>query len=197
MGSTTSDDRLKQWRQARRELRAARDDLTDAEISAGLRTRMSTRLIAVLGAVVAACVIVAAVAVWYAASAPSRFSDEDYVAAATSRVDLLLNVDADDPARAKRILDGATGAFHDAFAQSADAYSTYVKDTGARGHGSVDAAAVQYRSDAGADVMVAANVQVGDEKSDADAQPIKPLRLIVGMVPDGGVLKIDGLVLVP
>lgn len=158
----------------------------------GRRARM------LLPALAAVLLIVAGVGIWYAASAPQRYSDDDYLKAATSKVTLLLNVDADDPDRAEKILVGATGSFYDAFGQSADSYSTFVKDSGAHGHGTVDAAAVQWRTGDGASVLIAASVQVANSTSgDAADDPIRSLRLVVSMVPDGGELKIDGLVLVP
>ena len=151
-----------------------------------------------LPAIAAVLLIVAAVGIWYAASAPQKYSDEDYLKAATDKVTLLLNVDADDPDRAEKILAGSTGSFYDAFGQSADSYSTFVKDTGAYGDGSVDAAAVQWRTADGASVLIAATVQVRNAQSDdKDADPIRSLRLVVNLVPENGDLKIDGLVLVP
>ncbi|MBY4570063.1 hypothetical protein ACN95_08540 [Gordonia sihwensis] len=192
-----SDDRLRQWRRARSELRSARDDLAEAEASAGLRSRMSRRTRWILATIAVLALAAAGAGIWYAAAAPQRYSDEDYLKAATAEVELLLDVDANDPARAKRILAGATGSFHDAFAQSADAYSSYVKDSGAHGQGRIDAAAVQSSSADGAEVMVAASVQVGDRDTEQDAAPLQNLRLVVSLVPEDGDLKVDGLVMVP
>lgn len=45
--------------------------------------------------------------------------------------------------------------------------------------------------------MIAANVQVTKGESTTAPAPIEPLRLLVSMVPEDGVLKISGLVLVP
>lgn len=197
VGSNQSDDLLKTWRRSRSELRSARQDLSDAEVSAGLRATMSRRTKAIISAIGVVLIAVAAVGIWYWASAPKQYSDADYLSAATTRVGLLLNVDVNDPDRAGRILDGATGEFHDSFAQSADAYSTYVKSVGAQGKGSIDAAAIAYRSNEGADVMIAANVQVEKTGTPTDAAPIEPLRILASLVPEDGTLKIDGLVLVP
>ncbi|EGD53589.1 hypothetical protein [Gordonia neofelifaecis] len=197
MGLTRSDERLRQWRRARGELRSARDDLSAAEASAGLRATMSRRTRTILAAIATAAVVVAGVAIWYAASAPTQYSDEDYLKAATASVELLLDVDSNDPNRAKQILAGSTGSFHDAFAQSADAYSAYVKESGAHGQGAVDAAAVQYSSTDGAEVMVAASMQVTNKDSQAGTEPLQTLRLVVSVVPEDGRLKVDGLVMVP
>jgi len=195
---------LRQWRDARRELRAASDALTEAEVAAGIRQPMSTRMRRLLPIGGAVLVIVAAVGVWFAASAPARYSDQEYIDAATKRVSVLLSVDADDPKRSDKILAGATGSFEADFAQSADAYTTYVKETGAKGEGSVDAAALQFRSPDGADVMLVASVQVTKERgretgtapTSGDDAPIRTLRLIATMVPVDGQLKIDRLVMV-
>ncbi|MGB3304250.1 hypothetical protein [Gordonia sp. (in: high G+C Gram-positive bacteria)] len=197
MGINESDDLWGQWRRSRKQVRRARQDLSEAEASAGLRATLPRRTKAIISGIGAALIAVAVVGIWFWASAPTQYSDADYLAAATSRVDLLLNVDANDPDRARRILTGATGEFHDSFAQSADAYTTYVKSSGAHGKGTVDAAAVSYRSNEGADIMIAANVQVTKGESTTAPAPIEPLRLLVSMVPEDGVLKISGLVLVP
>ncbi|MBM7365779.1 hypothetical protein [Gordonia hydrophobica] len=198
MGPGRADDRLKDWRDTRREVRAARDALAEAQASAGLRRVMGRRTRLLLPVIGGIALIVAAIGIWYAASAPHHYSDDDYLTAATSKVKLLLNVDSGDPDRAEKILQGATGSFYDAFGQSADSYSTFVRDSGAHGEGTIDAAAVQWRSADGAAVLIAASVQVSNNESNDDADdPIRNLRLVVTMVPENGDLKIDGLVLVP
>ena len=63
------------------------------------------------------------------------------------------------PGRAQRILAGATGEFYDEFAQSADAYTTFVKSRGTVAEGTVDGAALSGRTSGGATVLVAATVR--------------------------------------
>ena len=107
------------------------------------------------------------------------------MAAATERVKLLVVADADDPTRARRILAGSTGDFHDSFAQSADAYSEFVRAAGVRGTGTVDAAVLaQCDGDAGL-VLVVAAVRAG-----SDDAPTTMLRLRVLLRPEDDVLKL-------
>lgn len=189
-------------------MHAAGDALIEAEVVAGVRRPMNRRVRRLLPIIGAALLVVAGVGVWFAASAPQQYSDQEYIDAATRRVSVLLTVDADDPNRSDKILAGATGSFEADFAQSADAYTTYVKETGGKGDGSIDAAALQFRSRDSADVMLVASVQVSkhnasdsgtgrtESASDDDA-PIQTMRLIATMVPVDGQLKIDRLVMVP
>lgn len=74
-----------------------------------------------------------------------RTSDAEYERIATDRVTLLLSPDYRQPGRAQRILAGATGEFYDEFAQSADAYTTFVKSRGTVAEGTVDGAALSGR----------------------------------------------------
>ncbi len=157
---------------------------------------MSRRTTTVAVVIAAALVGTAAWAVWFAASAPDRHSDDDYLRAATQEVELLVTADADDPDRAQRILSRATGPFRDSFAQSADAYTEYIRQSGAEGDGEIDGAAVAGRSLRGAQVLVAASVQVRTADGDRDSEPVQQLRLRVTVVPEDGELKVAGLVLV-
>ena len=67
----------------------------------------------ILAAVAAVAAISGVIAALMTRSAPS---DEDFQRAAASRVNLLLSSTPDQPNRAKQILAGATGEFHDEFA---------------------------------------------------------------------------------
>ena len=84
------------------------------------------------------------IARWYDAS--GHTTDADYEQAATDRVTMLLSPDYRQPGRAQRILAGATGEFHDEFAQSADAYTKFVKSRGTVAEGTVDGAAISGRT---------------------------------------------------
>ncbi|MCF8605349.1 hypothetical protein L5I01_18515 [Gordonia sp. HY442] len=163
--------------QRRRELDAARGG------PGGSRHRQG---VVIVLAVVA--VALAGVAVWQYASAPRHYSDAEYVAATTDRVGLLLEADSDDPGRAGRILSGATGEFHDAFAQSADAYTQFVTSAKTRGAGSVDGVGLARRNGDSALMLVAANVRVATATGqDATAGDF---RMRVLMTPEDDELKI-------
>ena len=132
--------------------------------------------------------------VWRAVDRSADYSDAQLVEAAEQRVAVLLQADADSPDRAEQILSGATGDFHDAFAQSADAYTRYVKREGAHGDATIDAAALAARMGESGVVLVAAGLQVSTD----DAAPLRQqIRLRVTVEPDDGQLKLSTVEFVP
>ncbi|WP_341256931.1 MULTISPECIES: hypothetical protein [Gordonia] len=182
---------LARFRATRRAVREARDDLIDVEAAAGRRIGLGRRQIA---AIVVITVVVAAlvgVASWRFATASVRYSDGEFVAATTQRVSLLLEADSSDPTRARRILSGATGEFHDSFAQSADAYSQYIESARTRGSGAVDGVALARRDGESALMLVAASVRITTADGTDDAA--SAFRMRVQMAPEDGELKIAGI----
>ena len=142
------------------------------------------------GAAVVA-VVLAVVAVWQFVAAPRHWSDDEFVAATTERVELLIAADRDDPERAGRILSGATGSFADAFAQSADAYTEYVARADTRGDGHVDGVALARRDGESAVMLVAASLMVSTAQGRDSAPTL--LRMRVLMTPEDRQLKIAAL----
>ncbi|MDL9944843.1 hypothetical protein QSJ19_04440 [Gordonia sp. ABSL11-1] len=153
-------------RTARRDLRRAADDLLTAEVAAGVRRR--SRAVSVLVVLAVAAVLAATVCVVYWFRATGAYTDDDYERAATARVSVLLSPDHRRPDQVRRILDGATGEFHDQFAQSADGYTKFVDTQGTVGQGTVDGVGVSARSGDKATVLVAATVLFTSEKPGAE-----------------------------
>ena len=131
-----TDPRIVADRAARAELRAAVDDLHAAEIAAGERRPNRVWLLLPLAATI--LLIVAAVGIVRWERAADDPSDEAFRSAAVEHVSLLLSPDYRNPDRVRRILEGATGGFHDEFAQSADAYTTFVRSQGTVARGVVE-----------------------------------------------------------
>ena len=193
------NDRLRADRVAQAELRDARKRLRAAEFDAGLRDRPRrigtiVPILLCLAAVVG-CGI--AVSGWLRAS--SDYSDSDYEHAAAQHVALLLSPDFRSPEVARRILDGATGEFHDEFAQSADSYTQFVRSRGTVGRAAVMGTGVSGRVDDGAVVLVAASVTFAGE---ADNQHVsssgaQPFRLRVLITPADGTLKMSAVQYLP
>lgn len=159
---------LARERAARTALREAVDDLRDARVAAGAvpGTPRWWRWAAALAVVLSVALAGWGIARWYDAS--GHTTDADYEQAATDRVTMLLSPDYRQPGRAQRILAGATGEFYDEFAQSADAYTKFVKSRGTVAEGTVDGAAISGRTPGRATVLVAATVRftgAQDERS--------------------------------
>ncbi|GAC56490.1 hypothetical protein GOHSU_08_00180 [Gordonia hirsuta DSM 44140 = NBRC 16056] len=189
-----NDDAVRRWRAARAARDRARDQLTEAELEAGLRRRLPAALRLTLVLVAVLAVAGAAVAWWQVVRGP-QYSDDQLVDAAVSRVQLVLSADADDPGRARKILAGATGEFHDTFAQSAQAYTRYIELQGTRGSAAVDGAALAYRDGDRAMVLVAATLSMAGAAGAGESGEAggRPLRLRVVVEPDEGMLKLSGV----
>ncbi len=186
-----TDDRklIADYRAARAEQARAESALVDAQIQAGFRQAprrwpLRAAVIVLVGALVFAGFGVAS---WLRSR--DNYSDADYRAAASSRVQLLLSPDYREPTAVKQILASATGRFYDEFAQSADAYTTFVTKQGTVSHGQVTGAGVSRRLGDDAEVLVAARI-------DLAAQPDRPaassdVRLRVIVTPENGALKLS------
>ncbi len=163
-------------------LRAERGARAELDAARGRGSRRRERII--LGAAGLAAIggIIAAL---LSGRAPS---DEDFMRAAAARVNLLLSTAPDQPDRARRILAGATGEFHDEFAQSADAYTVFVRAAGTVAHGRVRGVGLTARKGDQAEVLVAASV-------DMAASPQGPahstdFRLRVVVADEDGALRL-------
>nr|WP_212763490.1 hypothetical protein [Gordonia araii] len=161
---------------AERQARAELDDIRDGGPPRRERIVLALAAVAALSGIIAAFI---------SGRAPS---DEDFQRAAAERVNLLLSSDPDQPDRAKRILAGATGEFHDEFAQSADAYTTFVRARGTVSDGRVQGTGMTARLGDQAEVLVLATV-------DLPASPQAParstdFRLRVVVADEDGVFKL-------
>ncbi|MEE4021506.1 hypothetical protein V1Y59_00340 [Gordonia sp. PKS22-38] len=187
---------LDEERAARAELPRAVDDLREQEVRAGLRRRSRADRWAIGLAVAAVVVAVVVVVGWVRAE--RSYTDEDFRQAATERVEVLLSPDPRGAGQVRRILDGATGAFRDEFAQSADAYTRFVVSQGTIGRGVVDGAGVSARSGDRASVLVAATVVFTVRRDDAASpEPVQRFRLSVLVEPDDGRLKLAAVQYLP
>lgn len=186
-----TDDRelLAAYRSARADQVRAQSALADVEVLMGRRRPVRTWPLRVALVALVAGLVFAGFAVVALISSDDSYSDVDYIDAATDRIELLLSPDFREPNRVKRILANATGSFYDEFAQSADAYSTFVTKTGTVSTGRVDGAGVARRLGDDAEVLVAATV-------DLAAQPDRPastrdVRLRTVVTPENGILKLS------
>ncbi len=137
---------------------------------------------------VVAAALVAVSGVVAAIASTSGPSDEDFARAAAARVTALLSATPDQPGRAKRILAGATGEFHDEFAQSADAYTTFVRASGTVSDGRVQATGLTARQGNQAEVLVAATVDMAATPQSAARSTDFRLRVVVA--DEDGALKL-------
>lgn len=151
--------------------------------------RLTLAVVAVLA------VLVAGVTVWQATARERSYSDADLIDAATSRVELLLTADAADTDRARQILAGATGDFHDQFAQSAQAYTEFVQEQGSNGRARIDGAGLVGRSGDVGVVLIAAAVAVKGAAGEGEKR--RQLRLRVVVEPEDGRLKLSGVAFLP
>lgn len=186
---------MRRWRAARAARDRARDDLSTAEVSAGVTRRLSRSVRTGLAAVALLALVGAGLVVWQAVERTPAYSDRDLVEAASERVELLLTADAGDDDRARAILAGATGEFYDAFAQSAEAYTRFVEEQGSTGDARIDGAALAARDGDRGVVLIAARMSVsaGAVEEGKDRQ----LRLRVVTEPEDGVLKLAGVTFLP
>lgn len=186
-----TDDRelIAAYRSARAAQARAQSALVDAEVLVGHRRpapRWPLR-VAVVGLIAAILFAGFAVVAWMRSD--DAYSDADFVDAAAERIELLLSPDYREPNRVNRILATATGSFYDEFAQSADAYTTFVTKVGTVSTGRVNGAGVSRRLGDDAEVLVAATI-------DLAAQPDRPastrdFRLRAVVTPENGILKLS------
>ncbi|NMO02189.1 hypothetical protein HH308_13305 [Gordonia sp. TBRC 11910] len=186
-----TDDRalLSAYRSARADQTRAERALVDAQVRAGHRPAPRRwPLWAVVPVAVVALVFANVGTVSWVRS-DDGYTDADYIAAATARVEQLLSPDYRQPAQVKRILASATGAFYDEFAQSADAYSTFVSKAGTVSTGRVLGAGVSRRLGDDAEVLVAATVDL-TAQADVPASS-REFRLRTVLTPESGMLKLS------
>lgn len=189
-------EQVQRWRAARAARDAARAELVAAEVDSGARRRLSRPVRFGLVVVAVLAVVGAGLLVWRAAVAGPEFSDQQMVDAAGQRAELLLTADAGDPKRARQILAGATGEFHDSFAQSAESYTEFVAGRGSRGATTIDGAALASRDGDRAVVLVAASLRVESPSRPQGEAPVQ-VRLRVVVEPEDGVLKLSGVTFLP
>ena len=173
---------LARERTARAALREAVDDLREVQVRAGTAppTPRWWRWVAMVAVVLSLALAGWGIVRWSHES--GRTTDAEYERIATDRVTLLLSPDYRQPGRAQRILAGATGEFYDEFAQSADAYTTFVKSRGTVAEGTVDGAALSGRTSGGATVLVAATVRFTgspDNRSQREREQAFRLRVLL------------------
>ncbi|MFC0313295.1 hypothetical protein ACFQNE_16180 [Gordonia phosphorivorans] len=192
---TGADPAVARWRSARAARKQAAARLAEAEVDAGLRQGLSRSVRLTLAVVAVLAVLVAGVTVWQATARERSYSDADLIDAATSRVELLLTADADDTDRARQILAGATGDFHDQFAQSAQAYTEFVQEQGSNGRARIDGAGLVGRSGDVGVVLIAAAVAVKGAAGEGEKR--RQLRLRVVVEPEDGRLKLSGVAFLP
>lgn len=191
--STSDRTLLAQDRAARAQLRNARDELLDAEVAAGLRAGVRPIWWFVVAVVTIGAVVAAATGVSAWVRAADAYTDDDYRHTATEVASLLLSADPADPDRARRILDHATGGFHDEFAQSARSYTDYVRRSGTVGDATVGGSGVSARSGDDATVLVSALVDYRGQQQ----APTREFRLKMLVVPDDGELKVGAVRYLP
>ncbi|MDL9937886.1 hypothetical protein QSJ18_14120 [Gordonia sp. ABSL1-1] len=184
-------------RAARADLAAAVDELHSAQLAAGTRRPLARRWWALTTIIVVAALVLAvwAVVSWWR---DDDFDDADYERVAAERVSLLLAPDFRDPQQTRRILSGATGAFRDEFAQSADAYTQFVRSNGTVARSWVDGTGVSGRVGDTATVLVAASVVFdGRPQSAESSEVLRRFRLRVLLTPDAGELKLGAVQYLP
>lgn len=198
MPTTTSPepDPIVRDREARRALQRAVDDLTDARGRAGLGRRVPGAWWAVLVLAAIASLAAAVVGIVSWVSVTGAHSDADYQRAAAAEMSLLLGPDSTDPGQVQRILDGATGTFHDEFAQSAQSYTEFVERTGTVARATVTGTGVAARSGDAVTVLVAATV-IYRPSSAGQPPPPRDFRLRVLVTPEDGRLKVAAVQYLP
>jgi Mce-associated membrane protein len=185
-------------RAARRELREAVDELHRIEVDAGLRRRPPRRRWVIAGLLLVVSLVLAGVAVTAWMRDRAHYSDAELQSAAADRVEVLIAPDSRDDRRAQRILAGATGAFYDEFAQSADSYTEFVRANGTVAQSSVDGTGISVRDGDSATVLVAATVVfAGKGAPDAADDQARRFRLRVLVTPDDGSLKLGAVQYLP
>jgi Mce-associated membrane protein len=201
LSSAPADERalIANDRAARARLRTAESELSALEVELGERERVRPPM---WRRILVVCVVLAALAAlgggYRYASADRGFSDADYLRVAGEKVELLLTPASGDGAdRSRKILAGSTGTFRDEFAQSADAYTTFVQKIGAQASGTVDGVGISSRSEDRTTLLVTAAITTRTAVTDSAAPDVRRFRIQVDLVPDDGSLKISALEFFP
>ncbi|RPA57080.1 hypothetical protein EF294_19610 [Gordonia oryzae] len=191
---TSASPSIRADRAARRELRRAVDDLDEVRRANGRIAPLSRWWWTACALVLTAAVVVAGfgVAAWIRAS--NSWTDADFTAVATDLVAELLSPDQAAPQRVQTVLDDATGAFYDEFAQSADAYTAFVRRSGTAASASIDGAAIVTRTTDSAVVLVAATVAY---QHTGQAVADRAFRLRLAVADDSGRLKVAAVQYLP
>lgn len=190
---------IRHERAARRELRRAVDALDDARRAAGTTRPMSRWWWApvILALLVALALAGTGVTAWVRTT--DAYTDADFETTASDVVALLLSPAPDRPQQVRRILDEATGAFYDEFAQSAEAYTDFVRRSGSAASATIDGTGVSSRTDSTATVLVAATVGYRQDTSASSDQavPDRRFRLRVVVTDDSNRLKVAAVQYLP
>ncbi|MCT1355568.1 MULTISPECIES: hypothetical protein [Gordonia] len=198
MGARSGVREVSADRAARRELREALDDLHALEVEAGLRRRLSRLRWVVAVVVLVVALVLAGVAVTAWQRDRERYSDAELQSAAADRVAVLIAPDSRDDRRAQRILAGATGAFYDEFAQSADSYTEFIRANGTVAQSSVDGTGISVRTGDTATVLIAATVVFTGGAAPAETgDQARRFRLRVLITPADDTLKLSAVQYLP
>ncbi|GAB19531.1 hypothetical protein GOEFS_091_00230 [Gordonia effusa NBRC 100432] len=186
-----TDDRalLAAYRSARADQARASSAVFDAEVLAGRRRPLWHWPLRVVTFVVVVALAFAVVGLIEWRRSDHSYTDADYIGAVTKRIELLLSPDYRRPEQVKRVLAGATGTFYDEFAQSADAYTTFVSKAGTVSTGRVTGAGVSRRIGDDAEILVAATADLAAQ-ADRPASS-REFRLRTVVTPEDGVLKLS------
>ncbi|WP_338836437.1 hypothetical protein [Gordonia polyisoprenivorans] len=184
---TSGSASIREERVARRELRRAVRDLDEVRRANGRIAALSRWWWSAAALILAAALLVAGfgVAAWLRAA--NSWTDADFTDVATGVVAELLSPDLTAPQRVRSVLDDATGAFYDEFAQSADAYTAFVRRSGTAASATIDGAGIVTRTPDSAVVLVAATV--GYQQAER-AVGDRAFRLRLAVTDDSGRLKV-------
>ncbi|SIS14732.1 hypothetical protein [Williamsia sterculiae] len=145
---------------------------------------------AVVVLVLAVTVVTAVFVARWVSSSPG-YGDDARRQVVRREVGLLVTPDAADPDRSREILAGATGTFRDAFAQSADAYTRFVRQVGTVSRGEVDGMGLE--SVDGDVTRHLVTAWVATTRAGESAGSVARFRLRVAVEPDGAQLKVSDL----
>lgn len=163
------------------------------------RLRPSVRALAVAGALLLVCALLAASGLIVRQHQQAQASDRakaEYAAAARQVVVTLMSIDFTKPQEAvNRIVDNSTGAFRDEFSMAADDFIRVAKDAKVTTNATAEAAAVQSMTDNSAVVLVAASSTVTNEAGAVDDP--RSWRLTVDLQREGDRIKMSKVEFVP
>lgn len=191
---TSASSSIRADRAARRELRRAVDDLDEVRRANGRIAPLSRWWWTASALVVTAALVVAGfgVAAWVRAA--NSWTDADFTDVATDVVAELLSPDPTAPQRVRSVLDDATGAFYDEFAQSADSYTAFVRRSGTAASATIDGTGIVTRTTDSAVVLVAATVGY---QHTGQAVADRAFRLRLAVTDDSGRLKVAAVQYLP